>query len=341
MQCSTSTSRSQVDYLNMTHGSRAHFIASVVVTFNRLNQLKTTVVNSLAAGADVLVVVNNASTDGTLEWLQKQPDPRLVVLNLPVNIGGAGGFYEGFKYVAEQTRADWLVCYDDDAYPVLNALEVFRGLTLPSLVAGVAAAVYLPDGRISEMNRPSRDPFANVWSFTKLLLQRRSGFHVSDAEYEKSELVPIDFSSFVGCFLRVQVVREHLGLPRKELFIYADDIMYTHGINQCGMQHMFAPKVHFVHDCGTLHQQLDVYKPMWKVYYTYRNRVELFRQVAWVWVFYPIAVFKLITWLAKVRHYDDRAVYLRLTLRAWWDGMCRNFTSTHKEVMAMAATSAK
>jgi GT2 family glycosyltransferase len=136
----------------------------------------------------------------------------------------------------------------------------------------------------------------------------------------------------------VQVVREHLGLPRKELFIYADDIMYTHGISRCGMQHMFAPKVHFVHDCGTLHQQLDVYKPMWKVYYTYRNRVELFRQVAWAWVFYPIAVFKLITWLAKVRHYDDRAVYLQLTLRAWWDGMCRNFTIKHKEVMAITDT---
>jgi rhamnopyranosyl-N-acetylglucosaminyl-diphospho-decaprenol beta-1,3/1,4-galactofuranosyltransferase len=149
-------------------------------------------------------------------------------------------------------------------------------------------------------------------------------------------LLSIDFSSFVGCFLRTEVVRNQLGLPRKELFIYADDIMYTHGIGQCGLAHTFAPEVKFVHECATLQQQLDVYKPMWKVYYTYRNRVELFRQVAWNWVFYPIAVFKLFAWLAKFRYYEDRWVYFRLTMRAWWDGIRRNFKSTHEEVMLMA-----
>ena len=313
-------------------------LAAVVVTFNRLSQLKVTFARSLLSGVDLLVVVNNASTDGTREWLSQQIDSRLIVLNLPENIGGAGGFNEGFKYVTEHTDADWLVCYDDDAYPEPNALEEFREIELPASVAGVAAAVFLPDGRISEMNRPSRDPFASVWSFTKLVLRQRSGFHVADTEYAQQGLLPIDFSSFVGCFLRTSAIKSHLGLPRKELFIYADDIMYTHGISQCGLKHKFAPTVRFVHDCGTLHQQLDVYKPMWKVYYTYRNRVELFRQVAWAWVFYPIAVFKLLSWLVKFKHYECRRVYLRLTLRAWCDGMCRNFKPTHAEVMAMAAS---
>lgn len=316
-------------------------IASVVVTFNRLAQLKTTVQQSLLSGVDVLVVVNNASTDGTHEWLQAQVEPRLVVLNLATNIGGAGGFHEGFKYVAEHTHVDWLVCYDDDAYPVANALDAFKSLALPSHVAGVAAAVHLPDGRISEMNRPSRDPFASVWSFAKLVLRHRTGFHVSDSEYEQKGLVPINFSSFVGCFLRLQVVREKLGLPRKELFIYADDIMYTHGIGLCGLQHTFAPEVRFVHDCGTLLQQLDVYKPMWKVYYTYRNRVELYRKVAWGWVFYPIAFFKLFSWLAKAKYYDHRQIYLRLTWRAWRDGMLRRFDLSHADVLALACPTDK
>jgi rhamnopyranosyl-N-acetylglucosaminyl-diphospho-decaprenol beta-1,3/1,4-galactofuranosyltransferase len=311
-------------------------VAAVVVTFNRLAQLQTTVQRSFAAGVASLVVVNNASTDGTRDWLDAQADPRLVVLHLPVNVGGAGGFHYGFDHVVRQLDADWLVCYDDDAYPEQSCLEVFRQMEIPQDVAGVAAAVYLPDGCISEMNRPSRDPFASLGSLLRTAVQRRSGFHVSDDDYAKTGLVPIDFSSFVGCFLRTDAIRQHLGLPRKELFIYADDIMYTHGIGRSGLQHCFAPELRFVHDCGTLHMQMDVYKPIWKVYYTYRNRLELFRQVAGPLFFYPIALLKLISWQRKARFYDERATYLRLMWRAWRDGMRRDFSIQHSDVIKLS-----
>lgn len=319
----------------LTPSPESRTLAGVVVTFNRLQQLKTTVHRSLQSGLDALIVVNNASSDGTREWLDAQVDSRLVVLHLPTNVGGAGGFNRGFDHVVQHTKANWLVCYDDDAFPEVGSLDLFRQLDLPRSVAGVAAAVYLPDGRISEMNRPSRDPFRSMWTFFKVVFQRRAGFHIADMEYGQTGLIPIDFSSFVGCFLRVDAIRQHLGLPRAELFIYADDIMYTHGIGLSGLQHLFAPEVHFVHDCATLHEQLDVYKPIWKVYYTYRNRLELFRQVSGSWLFYPIAIFKLLSWMGKVRHYEKRSTYLRLTLRAWVDGMRRDFSRTHSEVLAL------
>ncbi len=311
-------------------------IAAVVVTFNRLQALQTTVEQSLRTAVDWLVVVNNASTDGTREWLDAQADPRLVVLHLPTNVGGAGGFHHGFAHVINHTDAQWLVCYDDDAYPDAGAIDRFRELAIPPEVAGVAAAVYLPNGRISEMNRPSRDPFASLGSFLRTAVQRRAGFHVRDEEYAQTELVPIDFSSFVGCFLRTDAVRQQLGLPRKELFIYADDIMYTHGIGRAGLLHRFAPQVRFVHDCGTLYMQMAVYKPLWKAYYTYRNGLELYRQVAGPMFFYPIAVLKLVSWLGKARHYDDRRTYLRLAWRAWRDGMRRDFSLAHSALLDLA-----
>lgn len=313
-------------------------IVAVVVTYNRLHQLQTTVRQSLDAGVDSLVVVNNASTDGTMEWLSAQTDPRLVVLNLDVNVGGAGGFHCGFDHVVRHTDADWLVCYDDDAYPEKDSLNVFRQMDIPPDVAGVAAAVYLPDGRISEMNRPSRDPFSSVASLLRTAFYRRSGFHVSDAEYSRGGLIPVDFSSFVGCFLRTSAIRQHLGLPRKELFIYADDVMYTHGIGRSGLKHGFAPQVRFIHDCGTLHMQMAVYKPLWKAYYTYRNGLELYRQVAGPLFFYPIAFLKLFSWWRKARHYEDQKTYLRLMWRAWKDGMQRDFSLKHVDVLKLART---
>lgn len=319
-------------------GQNIAHVAGVVVTFNRLPQLKVTIEKSIETGLGLLVIVNNASTDGTKEWLDALDNSCVFIIHLDKNVGGAGGFNIGFDYVVHKTEMEWLVCYDDDAYPDEGSLMVFSSLDLPEDVAGVAASVYLPDGRISEMNRPSRDPFATFGSFISTLFKRRSGFHVSDETYASQGIIQIDFSSFVGCFLRTSSIRSRLGLPRKELFIYADDIMYTHGIGQCGMKHCFAPAVKFIHDCGTLVGQKAVYKPLWKVYYTYRNGLELYRQVAGPWMFYPIALYKLLIWIVNARFYDDRLVYLQLVMKAFHDGIVRDFSIDHDKVVALTDT---
>lgn len=311
-------------------------VAAVVVSCNRLEYLKRSVHASLLAGVDEIVVVDNASDDGTIDWLKSIRDSRVTSLYMSHNCGASGGFAAGFDYVINNSEAEWLVCFDDDSYPELNALTEFAKLYIPRSVMGVAASVFLPNGEICEMNRPSRNPFKNLKTFVKTIFHSRSGFHVADHEYESNELKPIDFSSFVGFFVRVNAVKEKLGLPRKELFIYADDMIYTHGIKAAGGQLLFAPSVRFVHDCQTFHKATDVYKPLWKVYYTYRNRVELFRLVAWDWLFYPIAVLKLISWLMKFRFYESKTIYVKVALAGWWDGMKGYFGRTHQEIKDIA-----
>ena len=123
---------------------------AVIVTFNRLERLKKTIEITLAENPEGVLVVNNASTDGTAEWLCSFEDNRLKVLDLPENKGGAGGFHAGFKWIVENTSAEWLVCYDDDAYPQTGALSAFERLPITENVGGIAAAVYLPDGKIAE-----------------------------------------------------------------------------------------------------------------------------------------------------------------------------------------------
>ena len=75
-------------------------LVAIVVTYNRLDQLRKTVerlLESSAAELTGLVVVDNASTDGTAEWLAAQNDPRLVNHRLETNTGGAGGFEAGMR----------------------------------------------------------------------------------------------------------------------------------------------------------------------------------------------------------------------------------------------------
>ena len=54
-------------------------VAALIVTFNRLTMLKRTLVHTLNMSFDQVLVVNNASTDGTKEWLDCLDELRLTV----------------------------------------------------------------------------------------------------------------------------------------------------------------------------------------------------------------------------------------------------------------------
>ena len=316
-------------------------LVAVIVTYNRLDKLKQTIERSRHCSFYRTVVVNNCSSDGTAEWLDSLQDDNLVVIHSAVNGGGAGGFNLGFRYVTEQVpESDWLVCYDDDAFPVDDIAARFNALRIPPDVGSLAAAVYLPDGRISEMNRPSHNPFWHVREFIGAFLKGRHGFHVSNQDYLVDEPMDIDASSFVGCFIRLDNIRKgHIGLPRSELFIYADDIIYVLEARRAGFRHWFVPTIVFQHDCQTLVGQQDVYHPLWKVYYTFRNRLEMYRIASGL--LYPvILLIKIPTMFISVRFYEprERRTFLSIAARAIWDGLRRDYRKSHAEVVALSQT---
>lgn len=75
--------------------SRFARILAIVVTHNRLPRLRHCLARLRAESLDAILVVDCASTDGTAEWLAGLRDPRIAVLRLAENRGGAGGFAAG------------------------------------------------------------------------------------------------------------------------------------------------------------------------------------------------------------------------------------------------------
>ena len=103
-------------------------VGVVVLTYNRLNLLKITLCKVLAQSyKDVeILVVDNNSTDGTLEYLKNQKSIRYLALG--ENIGPAGGFHEGIKHFAEKREVDFVWAMDDDFFPFDSCLEVLIGV---------------------------------------------------------------------------------------------------------------------------------------------------------------------------------------------------------------------
>jgi len=315
-------------------------IVAVIVTFNRLSKLKLTIEKTLSNDFYKVVVVNNCSTDGTLDWLNALTDERLEIIHCDRNLGGAGGFNRGFAHAASAIPdAQWLVCFDDDAYPEADVLDQFHRLDIPDDVGSIAGAVYLPSGGISEMNRPSRNPFWHLKELFRTAFRGRSGFHVADICYESTKPMDVDTSSFVGCFLRLSLIRsKQIGLPRSELFLYADDIIYVLELRKAGFRHWFAPTLRFKHDCETLINQQDVYHPLWKAYYVIRNRLEMYRIASGI--FYPlILLVKIPSFFLACPHYErfERIKFLVISTHAIWDGLRRDYSKSHKEVTELCA----
>ena len=90
----------------------ARDVTAVVVTYNRLPLLRRCLAALQAQTVQGLrvLVVDNASADGTAEYLKTLAMPGLVCRILTENLGGAGGFAYGMQAAAE------LGCRIDKAY---------------------------------------------------------------------------------------------------------------------------------------------------------------------------------------------------------------------------------
>ena len=317
-------------------------LVAVVVTYNRLDKLQPTLDRLLEtdpAHLEAVVVVDNASTDGTSVWLAGQHDPRLDVVTSQTNVGGAGGFEIGMKRASDRFDPDWLVIMDDDARPRAGALAEFHRMRCENWDA-IAAAVYFPDGRICEMNRPSRNPFWNLKTFLRTARRGRDGFHIDHAEYERGGC-EVDVTSFVGFFISREGIKK-AGYPDGRLFLYGDDGLYTLGLSRAGGKIRFAPQIAFEHDFTTFSgsgaAKGQRFNPLWKVYYHHRNLILLYRLAAG-WLFWPCLLIVLPKWLMKTRHHHgERRAFLRLMTKAIVDGLLWRLDETHSNITRMASS---
>ena len=295
-------------------------LGAVVVTYNRREQIEITVARLLAEPLDVLVVVDNGSTDGSREFLRSVDDPRLDLIESASNIGGAGGFETGLRHMRDTHDPDWVILMDDDGRPEPGALAAFRASDLGDWDA-VAAAVRYPDGRICEMNRPVLNPFWHPKIFLRVISGGgRAAFHLAEADYDRTEPMKVDGGSFVGLFLSRRAV-QMAGLPDGRLFIYAEDGIYSLTLSEAGGRIGFFPGIRFEHDCTTFAGPPGQFSPPWKAYYYHRNLLMLYRRAAGIW-FWPALLVVLPKWVWKTRvQGEHKRTYLALLARAVRDGL--------------------
>lgn len=189
-------------------------IAAIVVTYNRKKLLKKCIkgLKEQTEKADI-IIIDNMSTDGTLEMLQPLINSNEIIYHSTgKNIGGAGGFYEGIKLAYEMGyKYFWLM--DDDCIPTSSALEKLMNVVNEKKIFGFLVSKALwKDGEVCKMNIPKIKLTKQVTDFSKKVIQIKMGTFVS--------------------FITSREVVEKVGLPIKEFFIWGDDLEYSQRISQ-------------------------------------------------------------------------------------------------------------
>ena len=242
-------------------------IGCVIVTFNRMGKLKKALdtYHCQEMLPKYIIVVNNASTDGTTEylkiWQERKAGYKKVVVNLPYNIGGSGGFYEGQK-AALNEDADWIMLADDDAYLdrdyIKKIQEFIINLDNTNYIS-ILCGKLIQHGTFVN---PHRGFLSNTVS--------QNLVNTIPLEYYEEKSFECDVVSYVGPIINKNILRK-AGLVNKDYFIWYDDTEHCMRFKRYG-------KIVCITSTSIFHDTPSVGKvPTWKEYYGYRNQIDLLK----------------------------------------------------------------
>jgi GT2 family glycosyltransferase len=257
-------------------------------------------------GTDLVVVVDNASGDGSVETIQEaiathQWESWVQLVPSPINGGFSAGNNVGMKAA------------DAEAYLLLNSDTIVRPGAIASLLK--AMATHPEAGLISpRLEWPDATPQISCFRYhspvseiidaaatgpvTRVLRHYDVPIPVSDVPFEPQ------WTSFACVLIRQDVIRQ-VGLMDEGYFMYFDDVDYCRKARQKGWRILHWPEARVVHlrgGSGTVKSEIAARKRPRP--YLYASRTRYFR------TFYgPLGL-----WLANVGWLLGRSIAL---LREW------------------------
>lgn len=233
-------------------------VCAIVVTHNRRDLLAECLnrVQTQSRPPDQVLVVDNASTDGTPDMLAERAGVR--VLRLEENLGGAGGFERGIDWAVDRPY-DWVWLMDDDTLAEADCLErLLKGLDrAPREPSVLCSVVRWRDGTLHPRNQP--------W----FRFNRKAEF----AEAAAVGLGLARTTSWISILISRRAILEH-GLPPGHFFLWLEDVEYTARILREGVGYVVPESIAWHWTPGpqdTVRDSRD------RFYFFVRNHIWLFR----------------------------------------------------------------
>lgn len=212
-----------------------------------------------------IYVVDNASTDGSVDAIRDQYGDQVNLLINKENLGGSDGFYRGLKEVLDRGYR-YFFCLDDDALVDERALEILYSYMEENPNVGMAGC------RVYHRQFPEYIQQSGLKiDFAKGTATTMGADMLEDGSLP--EIVECDAVATCAVMVRAEICKEkNIGLIPSDNFIYWDDMEWGHRIARAGYSVVTLGSAKALHQMGA-----NTKKPTTFLnYYMWRNRTRFF-----------------------------------------------------------------
>ncbi len=302
-------------------------ICAIVVTYNRkellLNCLHALLEQSFSLSH--IVIVNNASTDGTIDFLAKNGfinNSQFTLLNLPENQGGAGGFYEGIKF-AHDNKFDYVWMMDDDGYPDKDCLK--------NLIPYLSTECYIGPILLDPKTQDKLSFALRIPNSLEII----DNYSNLSTDIKEKNIIEQAIIPFNGTLISMELIKK-MGFPIKDYFIWGDEREYTLRAKKYQAKILTVVNSIFYHPLSS-----SISEPMFFGKLRFNNANSLLKQ--YCFCRNSFAIFLRYKGFFYAFAFASKAIWfyaftkpclkkLKLTLRALWHALRKDFNH-HKEYL--------
>ncbi|MBF0566491.1 MAG: glycosyltransferase family 2 protein [Nitrospirae bacterium] len=249
-------------------------VSAVVLSYNRRNDLRETIEMLASQGyARVeILVVDNASTDGTREMLLDMAEklsPRLRLFFMDGNLG-VDAYNVGFF----NAKGQYVLILDDDSFPAFDAIEKMVEKFRENPTLGIAAFDVRDYSAYAKVAGPAVDSSANV-SAANISADNVPASLVSAPRQEVNQLTYAMSFNGAGAGVRKSLMDKIGGYPG-EFFLYVNEVDLSFRVWDAGFS------VEFFRDLVAYHKSSPVNRLSFRAPFYYTRNTFLL-----IWKHYP------------------------------------------------------
>lgn len=271
-------------------------LSIIIVNYKTYNLTKQTIDSVLAERVNFeyeIILVDNASQDGSIEQLQEDFKEyielgRLKVIINPDNVGFSKGNNVGIRI----TKGEYILLLNSDTYlgdqcltRCMNYIEVHQD------IGALGCKVVLPDGTLDHAcKRGFPTPKASLYYLLKLHKLDAKKYGIYDAHHlDEDEIGEVD--CLMGAFMLMpRKAIDEVGMLDEDFFMYGEDIDLCYRIKQGGYKIMYYPEAMIIHYKGGSSKKrrtkviYNFHNAMWIFYKKHYKNVYNFGVTSLVWL---------------------------------------------------------
>lgn len=252
-----------------------------------------------------IILVDNASVDGSIEQLQKEFNDLVISEKLKIIINKINlGFAKANNIGIKLTKGKYVLLLNSDTEIKENCLEnCIEQMEKDNSIGALGCKVILPNNKLDHAcKRGFPTPKASFYYFLKLHKKNSIKYGQYDALHlGEDEIGEVD--CLTGAFMLMpKTVVDEVGGLDEDFFMYGEDIDLCYRIKESGYKILYYPKAKIIHYKGGSSKKkrnkviYDFYQAMWifykKHYYSHYNFIVTLFVYTGIWAKYLLEITK-------------------------------------------------